>query len=235
MYALIDECIYATHPQLPRSVLDHYTAAKKDARIIKGEDMGKDQVTKVSIGEYARNAAIMDSQARLLHRLVNYLKPMEILELGTNLGKSLACMALGAPQAQCTGVEGNGELAGYAEHTLKALGIENATVANAAFEDFLSDDLRTYDFVFVDGDHRYGPTMKYFQTLKTKMKAEGAIVFHDIHWSTGMKQAWCEIKKDPDVTVTLDLYFLGIAWVGMPQAKEDFSVRFPSTLVGLLF
>lgn len=235
MYQLIDDCIYAKHPQLPRSVLDHYAAAKKDASIIQGEDMGKDQVTEVSVREYARNAAILDFQARLLHRLVNYLKPMEVLELGTNLGKSLACMALGAPQARCTGVEGNRELAGYSARTMQTLGIENAKVVNASFEGFLFEDQKKYDFVFVDGDHRYGPTIHYFKSLKARMNAEGAIVFHDIYWSEGMKQAWSEIKKDPAVTVTLDLYFLGIAWVGLPQAKEDFSVRFPSSLVGLLF
>ncbi len=235
VYALIDTCIYADQPEVSKAILDHYAAAKKDLRLIKGEDLGKDAHTEVSVAQYARTAAIIDVQAALLHRFVHRSQPKKVLELGTNLGKSLACMASGAPSAECIGVEGNHGLAAYAQKAMSALGLDNARVVNASFEAYLSSDQGGYDVVFVDGDHRYEPTLRYFELVKSKMNGGGAIIFHDIYWSPGMKRAWAEIKKDRNVTVTIDLFFLGIAWMGKPQAKEDFSIRFPSSLIRLFF
>jgi len=235
VYALIDTCIYADEPKVSKSIIDHYAAAKKDVSLVKGVDLGKDIHSEVSVAQYARTAAIMDVQAALLHRFVHQGQPKRVLELGSNLGKSLACMASGAPYAECIGVEGNHGLVAYAQDALSTLGIENARVVHASFEDYLSGDQGGYDVVFLDGDHRYEPTLKYFELLKGKLNVGGAIIFHDIYWSSGMKRAWAEIKKDRSVTVTIDLFFFGIAWVGKPQAKEDFSIRFPSTLVGLFF
>jgi hypothetical protein len=41
-----------------------------------------------------------------------------------------------------------------------------------------------------------------------------------------MEEAWEEIKSNPLVTVTIDLFFLGLVFFRKEQAKENFIVRF---------
>ena len=42
----------------------------------------------------------------------------------------------------------------------------------------------------------------------------------------GMKEAWQEIKAHPKVTVTIDLFWMGLVYFRKGQAKEDFLIRF---------
>lgn len=228
--ALIDECIYASEPQVPASVQAHYRKLKKDTTSIEGLDLGRDEITSRTVSDYAIISSIPDFQAALLHRLVAYLNPEDVLELGTNLGKSLACMASANPNAKFTGVEGNAALARHAKGSLERLNLSHVRVISDAFDDFLANNKEEFDLIFLDGDHRYAPTMRYLEALKERLREGGAIIFHDIYWSEEMKRAWKDIKNDRNITVTLDLFFLGIAWIGKPPAKEHFSIRFPSKL-----
>lgn len=219
---------------MPLKVLSYYRTLGSDKTLLKGLDHGQDAETERTVGEYVRTSAIPDIQAELLHRLVAFLKPRNVLELGTNLGKSLAAMATGNSGSEFVGVEGNAALAEHASRSMNALDVKNAKVVHDTFDHFLEGG-EQYDLVFLDGDHRYEPTMRFYSSLKAKLREGGAIIFHDIYWSEGMQRAWEEIKKDRDVVVTVDLFFMGIVWFGKPQAKEDFSIRFPLQLVSLIF
>jgi hypothetical protein len=52
------------------------------------------------------------------------------------------------------------------------------------------------------------------------------LIFDDIYWSEGMKEAWAAIKAHPDVTVTVDLFWIGLVFFRKGQVKEDFKIRF---------
>ena len=53
------------------------------------------------------------------------------------------------------------------------------------------------------------------------------IIFDDIHWSAGMEEAWAFIVAHPAVTLSIDLFFIGIVWVNPSfLVKQHFSVRF---------
>jgi hypothetical protein len=41
-----------------------------------------------------------------------------------------------------------------------------------------------------------------------------------------MKEAWQEIKNHSQVTLTIDLFWIGLIFVRVGQAKEDFKIRF---------
>lgn len=234
VYRLIDECIYASQPKVNASIAKHFERLKTDDEILEGHDHGKGQDASRRVRDYARTSSIKDFQAELLHRFVSFSKPTRVLELGSNLGKSLSYMADAHAQGEFVGVEGHAGLARHASASLDTLGITNARIECSTFESYLDGDNGPFDLVFVDGDHHFEPTMRYLQTLKQKMGKEGCFIFHDIYWSEGMKRAWTEIKKDRDVVVTLDLFFMGFAWIGKDQAKEDFSIRFPLQLFRLL-
>jgi hypothetical protein len=51
-------------------------------------------------------------------------------------------------------------------------------------------------------------------------------VFDDIYWSTEMKKAWDEISARPEVTISIDLYDLGIIFFRNNQEKQHFVLKF---------
>jgi hypothetical protein len=79
----------------------------------------------------------------------------------------------------------------------------------------------------VDGNHRYEPTMQYFNLLLTKSDEHSIFIFDDIHWSSEMEKAWAEIKADARVSLTIDLFYIGIVFLRKEQKEQEhFIIRY---------
>lgn len=75
---------------------------------------------------------------------------------------------------------------------------------------------------FFDGNHQEEATLQYFEACLKKTNEDSIFVFDDIHWSSGMTAAWNKIKAHPQVSISIDLFQLGILFFRKGQAKEDF-------------
>jgi len=83
------------------------------------------------------------------------------------------------------------------------------------------------DMVFLDGNHRLEPTIRYFEMILSYSHGGTLIIFDDIHWSPGMEAAWYEVRQHPQVTATIDLFFLGIALLNPDfRQKRHFKLRY---------
>ena len=103
-----------------------------------------------------------------------------------------------------------------------SIGIKNIEPYLGNFDDILPLILEahpSFDLIFVDGNHRKIPTLNYFNMLKKYVHQNSLIVFDDIHWSKEMEEAWDEIKKDPQVKVSFDLFQFGLVFF-MSEVKE---------------
>lgn len=111
-------------------------------------------------------------------------------------------------------IEGDRNLVPLAKQTLQALfGKDGPKIALGRFSDTLPnvlDDLSEIDLVLFDGDHSYRATMEYFHQISPNLSAEAIIIVDDIHWSEGMLQAWTEMQKDKSISLSIDLFHLGI-------------------------
>ncbi|MBL0134564.1 MAG: class I SAM-dependent methyltransferase [Chitinophagaceae bacterium] len=88
-------------------------------------------------------------------------------------------------------------------------------------------EMSSPDFVFIDGNHRLEPTLRYFDWLLQNKPQEGVYVFDDIHWSAEMEEAWDSICKHPEVFLTIDLFFIGLVFFNPSfKVKQHFSIRF---------
>lgn len=58
------------------------------------------------------------------------------------------------------------------------------------------------------------------------MHAGSVVVVKGIYRSPAMKRLWQHIKMDTDVTVTIDLYHVGLVFFHQGQAKENFNIRY---------
>lgn len=185
------------------------------------------QTRKVS--DIARVCAASPLKGRLLFRLVRDFQPRNVLELGTSLGIGTAYMALAKSTMNLISIEGCPQTANLARKNKNALQLNNVQIETGNFADILPlvlPKLASLDMVFFDGNHRQEPTLSYFETCLPYCNEQTVLVFDDIHWSQEMEQTWEKIKQHPQITVTIDLYVVGLAFFRTKQAKEDFKFYF---------
>jgi predicted O-methyltransferase YrrM len=173
-----------------------------------------------SVSSLVKLASKTPRVAKLLFRIVHYYKPTYILELGTSLGLSTAIFSLANPTAFVHTIEGMPSLASRARAQFSQWGLTNCEVHQGSFDDLLQPLLKRIPvpgLVYVDGNHRKEPTLRYFNVLLEKLSSQSIIIFDDIHWSAEMEEAWESIKKDSRVRCTIDLFHFGIVLL-----REDF-------------
>ena len=69
--------------------------------------------------------------------------------------------------------------------------------------------------------------MQYFNSLLEKVNEQSVLIFDDIYWSAEMEKAWNEIKNHPKVTLSIDLFFLGVVFFRKEnKQKEHFMIRY---------
>jgi len=205
----------------------------RDTTLLDIEDMGAGSSSGASsrrtVAGIARKSAKPPRLGRVLFRIARHYSPGAILELGTSLGLSTAYLAAGAPQAQAYTIEGSAALAAAARENLRSLGCE-ARIITGNFDTELGPLLQRIppvDLVFIDGNHRYEPTLRYFEAIFPHASRSSVLIFDDIHWSRDMERAWAAIKKDPRVLLTVDLFFIGLVFVREEfKVKQEFTIRF---------
>ncbi|GAA4313897.1 class I SAM-dependent methyltransferase [Compostibacter hankyongensis] len=182
------------------------------------------------VSEIARHAAKPPKYAQLLFRLVNYFQPGFVLELGTSLGVSTAYLAAANRQAQVVTMEGCPETAKVATETFAALQLTNIELITGNFDETLAPVLQALprlDFAFIDGNHRKEPTLRYFSQCLTKAHKDTVLIFDDIHWTKDMEAAWRQIQEHPQVTLTADLFFIGLVFFRDTfREKQHFVLRY---------
>ncbi|MGZ3814742.1 MAG: O-methyltransferase [Mucilaginibacter sp.] len=233
VYRLVDEIIYDfEYKDIYKEVESVRTQLLSDNQVITVTDLGAGSLVnnnrKKKISDIARNALKPPKLAQLIYRLVNDQKPENIIELGTCLGTTSLYLRNAASDAELYTLEGCPETAGIAAEVFKKAGVGNIKQVTGNFDDTLPGVIKgldQLDFVFVDGNHQKQATLKYFEWCLPKVHENTLLIFDDIYWSEGMKEAWEIIKAHPKVTVTIDLFWIGLVYFKKGQVKEDFLIR----------
>jgi predicted O-methyltransferase YrrM len=206
----------------------------KDKSVIEVEDFGAgSSVIKTNsrvVQHIAASSLKPKKFSQLLFRMVQYYQPKTVLELGTSFGITTAYLATGNKSVTIFTCEGAKNIAQIAEQTFATLKLENINLTEGDFATTLSPLLtiiKNIDFAFVDGNHRKVPTLDYFNQLLGVSHQSTILIFDDIHWSPEMEEAWAQIQQHPAVTLTIDLFFIGIVCVNTAiKVKQHFTVRF---------
>jgi predicted O-methyltransferase YrrM len=234
VYKLIDTVIYDfKNKPAYNSIENLRTKLLADERLITITDLGAgshvNNKKQKQVKSLAKNALKPKKLAQLLYRLAQEFQPKNIVELGTCLGITTAYFGMAVADANIFTLEGCPQTASVAKDNLAQLKLENVLVVVGNFDDTLPQviqNLTELDFVFVDGNHRKEATLNYFEWCLPKVHEKSVMIFDDIYWSAGMKEAWEEIKKHPKVSVTIDLFWIGLVFFKKGQVKEDFKVKF---------
>lgn len=182
------------------------------------------------ISDIARNSQKRARFGRLLFRLIRWSGSKTVVDLGTSLGLTTAYMAEATrPQrGQVWTFEGCPQTAHVARQSFAQLNQTNVTVVIGNIDQTLPDQLRLMppvDLIFFDANHRYEPTVRYFETCLAHAHNDTVFVFDDIHWSSEMEQAWAYLQQHPAVTVTVDLFWVGLVFIRKEQPRQHFVLR----------
>lgn len=235
VYTLLDEAIYDFAPkQYDAAIEQQRKKLRGDQRRVEVTDLGAgsmlDKSNKKTVSQIATNALKPARVAQLLARLASYLDPKTIIELGTCLGITTAYLAKASKQSHVYTVEGCPQTAQIARETFEQLQIvDQITLKVGNFDELLPETLQqlnTIDFLFIDGNHTYEATMRYFETALGHVDEKSVLIFDDIYWSEGMKRAWTDIKAHPSVTLSIDLFYIGLVFFRQGREKEHFKIKF---------
>lgn len=191
-------------------------------------DFGKGGgVFRKKIAHIAKYSLKPKKYAQLLAAVATDLKPKSILEMGTSLGITTAYLANSVKNTQVLTLEGDTTVAGIAQNIWNQLGISNITCKTGDFEKHIVDiATSSYDIIYIDGNHKKEPTLRYFERLMANSKENTLFIFDDIHYSKSMEQAWESIKNHKEVTTTIDVFFLGFVHIDKSLSKQHFTLRY---------
>lgn len=168
--------------------------------------------------------------ASLLYRIGMHLGSCNVLEMGTSLGVTTMYLAGIPTLEQLVTLEGADAVADVAVSGFREAGYEKVELLRGDFDDTLAGVLSSMgqvDLVFVDGNHRREPTLRYFRQILPHLHNDSCIVFDDIHWSREMEEAWEEIRNDPGVRVSIDIFAFGIVFFRREfLEKQHYRVRY---------
>lgn len=165
------------------------------------------------------------SFARLYSRIIRYQDARQVIELGTSLGITTLYLAH-QDTIQVTTFEGNAAMIEVARTHIEFLRKQNIQLIEGNIDTTLADFLLTpvkIDFALMDANHRYEPTIRYFNLLTRRMAEKGIIVMDDIYYSEEMNQAWKEISNHPLVYGSIDLFRCGLLFFDPALNRQQYT------------
>jgi predicted O-methyltransferase YrrM len=215
-----------------RAIEDLRRELKSNGDILNIQDFGAGSKVNSSaqrtVSDIAGKSLKSPFWSAFLAKIIEHYKYREILELGTSLGITTSYLAQAAPKGNIYTLEGCNETLDVAKRNFKHLDLNNIQTIQGNINQTLPEFLKTVDkldFVLFDANHRFDPTIRYFEACFEKSHENTVFVFDDIYWSEGMKNAWQKIVADPRVKISIDFYQLGLVFFNKGVIKQHFILK----------
>jgi len=230
-YGVIEKVLRATSvPALSQGIEKRRRALRRSSERIPFEEMGAglNRLAERTVKDIAKKSLSTPKQCAILARAAAYFQSHNILELGTSLG--IATSYLASAGAEVYTIEGNQSVAEVAKKGWADLNLTDrvhSTVGRFNTQlPLVLERMGPVDLAFIDGDHRHQSTIDNFNTILPYCKETTVFIFDDIHWSTGMEEAWEELKSHPSVHLTIDCFWMGMVFINPGLSGEHFTIRY---------
>ncbi len=180
--------------------------------------------SKRTIAQVAATSLSPEKIAQFIYRLLSYLDGKQIVELGTSMGITTLYMAK-KENVFVNTFEGNPSMVNIALTNFEYFETKNINLIEGNINDTLQEFLQTpmkIDFVLMDANHRYQPTLHYFHLLTKRMADKGVIVVDDIYNSEEMGRVWQKLKTHDLVYGSIDLFRCGILFFDTALNKQHY-------------
>lgn len=192
-----------------------------DTREIHVNDLGTGRSGKRVIKDIACNSLTPARYSSLYRQLIERFNLRTVIELGTSFG--INTLYLAAPGTSVTTFEGSPEVASIASSTFEFANATNIKLSEGEIDKRLPEELQRIskvDLALLDANHTYAATVRYFNLLVRRIHTRSVMVIDDIHYSREMYQAWTEIKRNPLVHASADLFRCGLLFFDPSLNKQ---------------
>ena len=231
VYDLITKCFY---DKTPFSAYHNLKALRNE--LIYNQDLVKvkhySEASKVFQSNHQKISTIVKGEGssykkqKQLYRITNYFKPKNVLELGTSVGLGSAAMAIASNNSIIKTVEVNKNKSDIAKKVFKSYQLKNIQIDTSSFKDFFKkSNYENLDLVYLDGTCDKESTIENFNSLLKYSHNESVFIINNIYWSKEMTEAWNIIKKQKEITVSIDTFYWGFLFFRKEQPKQHFTIR----------
>lgn len=180
------------------------------------------------IADIANKGLSKRKYCELYERLISYFNYNHVIELGTSLGINTLYLAKNKA-VEVTTFEGASSLAAIASAVFEGNNKKNIQLIEGNINETLPVFLKKQqqiDLAFFDANHKYVPTLEYFELLLSHIHNDTCFIFDDIHLNKEMEKAWNVIQKHYLVTVSIDLFQIGIVFFNPDVRKQHYILSF---------
>ncbi len=166
-----------------------------------------------TVAGMVKHASVSERQGALLFRLCSWYRPELVIEFGTGLGISTGYLAAGAKGARVLTIEGNPVKHAFSAREFPETLSERVEFIRGSFDDHLErmiEKAGERTIVFIDGDHRYGPTVEKVNRFLKEKYTSLMFLLDDLYWSEEMEAAWKKCYDHSGVDISIDLFRLGL-------------------------
>lgn len=189
----------------------------------KGSNADYDTILRVSKQLDGKNhqSYYRRKQSRLLYRIIRYFEPDSVVSFGKLSAINTTAVALGHLQTRVYLEESDGFL-----DTLNSMGVVNVSLIQPA--DFDSEKFKKLNtgFVFFSESDFEDEEWDYLQDCMNYKTSESVFIFEGIHRTRDAEDAWERIKGNEDVSLTIDLYRIGLVFFRLGIEKQDFVLKY---------
>jgi predicted O-methyltransferase YrrM len=182
-----------------------------------------------TIGKLVKKSSVSPKLGRLLYKISQWAKPKYVIEIGTSVGISTLYLAAANTDSRIVTMEGNPTKVSIAREIFQKANLHNITIQEGDFDLSLEEALSQMpriDLAFFDGNHKTEPTLRYFKKCSEFRSEKSIFIFDDIRWSKEMRSTWQIIRKHRSVSVSIDLFNVGIIFFRKGITKQHFAVNF---------
>lgn len=160
-------------------------------------------------------------RSRLLYRVIKHYEPDSVVSFGSITALNATALAMGHLQTRVYLEQSEDFL-----ETLNSMGVINVNLIQPS--EFDSDRFRRLNtsFVFFGRDSFEEDTWDYLVDCLSYKTVDSVFIFEGIHHNRDIEDAWEEIKANEDVSVTFDLYSIGMVFFREGIEKQDFVLKF---------
>ncbi|MFZ6663066.1 O-methyltransferase [Peijinzhouia sedimentorum] len=207
---------------------------REDKQTIEVTDLGAGSKMKLSnkrkISSIAKSSLNTAFWSETIFNLIEHFKPSTIVELGTSLGINTLYLASANPNAKTISFEGCPEIARIALSNFNKFPNLDIQIIQGNIDQTLPLLLQKQadcSFFYIDANHTYEATKRYFELIISNSTADSILIFDDIHWSSGMHRAWQEIVQHPKAQLSIDLFKIGLIFTNpeLPKSQQVWELR----------
>jgi predicted O-methyltransferase YrrM len=226
-----DFCIQVLNNKIDKEVLRKINAIKfyyksRNKKLTLQElGAGKSGTYTCDLYTYLKRTAITNRYGSILHRLVEHYQIQEIIETGTGLAISSAWLATAGNCPLVHSIEGNASLVQEAIEMTQHFKFNNINIHHGLVGNILptlAQRIKEKTLIFLDAHHSGDATERYVDILLPHILEDTILVLDDINYSKSMHAAWKKLTLNERVSLSINLYRIGVIFFKPELSKQEF-------------